>query len=347
MVCRILPEIAGWTRSAIVHSYAIFAIGRSGFSPALKAMIGGDRVVVAPGFLANPEVRQWLNGVEPAWTMLEVNSYNALRYEPSAGNQAIRLEPDLTPTDLSGSSVTRNALLVLRRATDTGGLKLTATGNLSRAVVAEMFEIMEWPGRDKSELSRFHKVINEPDFLPVHFVRVLLEGTKLLRKNRDKLVPTRLGKRMLAPDRHGALQALLFHIALWHLNLGYFDRNPVQSWPQNNVGVVLWSLSASANDWMHPDKLTRLCTVPVVGVEANWDLGSFAMESRILRPLTWFGLLEAGGSGRPGWVNRVCTGRPRCSTASSSSMSRWNRRRCGIKQRKRHRFSTLTVQASI
>jgi hypothetical protein len=106
---------------------------------------------------------------------------------------------------------------------------------------------------------------------------------------------------MLVPERHGALQALLFHIALWHLNLGYFDRNPVQSWPQNNVGVVLWSLSASANDWLHPDKLTRLCTVPVIGVlEASWDLGSFAMESRILRPLTWFGLLESRWEGKAG-----------------------------------------------
>jgi hypothetical protein len=257
--------------------------------------------VVAPGFLQNPEVRRWLEGVEPAWTMLEFDSYNALHEEPSAGNHAIRLEPNLTEADLSGSAVTRNALLLLRRAADDGGLKLTATGNLSRAVVAEMFEIMEWPGLDKEGAYQFHKVINEPDFLPLHFVRVLLQGTKLVRVNRDKLVSTRLGKRMLVPERYGALQALLFHVALWHLKLGYFDRNPVQSWPQNNVGIVLWSLSASATDWLHPDKLTRLCTVPVIGVlEASWDLGSFAMESRILRPLTWFGLLESRWEGEAG-----------------------------------------------
>src|ERR1700680_963359 len=41
------------------------------------------------------------------------------------------------------------------------------------------------------------------------------------------------------------------------------------------------TLSASANDWLHPDKLTRLCTVPIIGVlESDWDLGSFAMDSR-------------------------------------------------------------------
>jgi len=233
--------------------------------------------------------------------MLEFDSFNALHHEPSASNQAIRLEPDLTAVDLSGSAVARNAMIFLRRSVETGGLKLTQTGNLSRAVVAEMFGLMEWPDLDKEGAFQFHKVINEPDFLPAHFVRALLQGAKLVRTRRGTLVPSRLGKEMLVQGRHGALQALLFHIALWHLNLSYFDRNPIDAWPQNDVGVVLWSLSASANDWLHPGKLTRLCTVPVAGVlESAWDLGSFAMESRILRPLTWFGLLETRWAGKAG-----------------------------------------------
>src|SRR5712671_5678652 len=115
----------------------------------------------------------------PAWTMLEFGSFNALHQEPSGSNKAIRLEPNLTETDLSGSAVTRTARIMLQRAADNGGLKLTTTGNLSRAVVGQMVEVIEWPGLDKAELFQFHKVINEPDFLPLHFVRVLLQGTKL------------------------------------------------------------------------------------------------------------------------------------------------------------------------
>ena len=80
--------------------------------------------MVAPGFLANPEVRRWLNGVEPAWTMLEFDSFNALHGEPSANNQAIRLKANLTEAEISGSAITANALLLLRRAQETGGLKL-------------------------------------------------------------------------------------------------------------------------------------------------------------------------------------------------------------------------------
>jgi hypothetical protein len=97
------------------------------------------------------------------------------------------------------------------------------------------------------------------------------------------------------------LQAFLFHIAFWHLNLGYFDRNPIDSWPQRDMGVVLWSLSTSADDWLDPEMLTRLCTVPVIGVlEAAPDLGAFAVEARILWPLMWFGLLESRWEGRAG-----------------------------------------------
>ena len=261
--------------------------------------------MVAPAFLQNPEVRRYLNGIEPAWTMLEFDSFSALGHEPSVINQAIRLDPNLTETDLSGSAVTRTARILLEHA-NPAGLKLTQTGNLSRAVVAEMIEVIEWPGFDKDELFQFNKVINEPDFLPVHFVRVLMQATKLVRKNRGNLMPTSVGKKVLAPERHGTLQARLFHIAFWHLNLGYFDRNPIDSWPQSDAGIVLWSLCVSANDWQTPEILTRLCTVPVHRrfLESAWDLGSYATEARILRPLVWFGLLEQKSEKAKGLIDR-------------------------------------------
>src|SRR5262249_16225181 len=163
----------------------------------------------------NPEVRRWLKGIEPAWTMLEFDSYNALHHEPAADGQAIRLDPNLTATDLPGSPVISTAAILLRRAADARGLTLTVPVNLSRAVVAEMTKIVEWPDFDNHQMFAFNKVINETDFLPVHFVRLLAHETKLLRTQKGKLVLTRLGKQMLASEQLGAFQALLFHIALW------------------------------------------------------------------------------------------------------------------------------------
>jgi hypothetical protein len=33
--------------------------------------------MVAPGFLQTPRVREWLNGIEPDWTLLDFDSFNA------------------------------------------------------------------------------------------------------------------------------------------------------------------------------------------------------------------------------------------------------------------------------
>jgi hypothetical protein len=249
--------------------------------------------MVAEDFLQDPQVRKWLDGVEPAWTLLTFDSLRALRQEPSAVPTAIRIANDLNDDEIASSAVARNTFMLLQQAIERGGLPLTATGNLSRGVVAEMRELIEWPGYDQADAFRLHKVINEPDFLPLHIVRLLAEAAKLVRTLRGKLVATPLGKSMLSDDRRGSLPAILFHLALWHMDLGYFGRGLLGSWPQTDIGIVLWSLSVCAGDWQSREKLTRLCTIPEPAMfSGTWDRTPYAMEVRILRPLLWFGLLD-------------------------------------------------------
>ena len=136
-------------------------------------------------------------------------------------------------------------------------------------------------------------MINEPDFLPLHVVRILAQAATLVRAQRSKLMATPLGKSMLSDARQGSLQAILFHLAFWHMDLGYFGRSLLGSWPQADIGIVLWSLSVLAGDWQTGEKLTRLCTIPEPAMlSGSWDRTPYAMEARILRPLLWFGLLE-------------------------------------------------------
>ncbi len=63
-----------------------------------------------------PDLRRWLGDVEPAWTSLAFESFNALRHEPSATNRALSLASDLTLDELNASAVARNALLLVRHA---------------------------------------------------------------------------------------------------------------------------------------------------------------------------------------------------------------------------------------
>ena len=151
--------------------------------------------MVAEDFLQDAQVRQWLDGVEPAWTLLTFDSLRALRQEPSASQTAIRIANDLRANEIAGSAVARNTLILLRHAIERGGLPLTASGNLSRAIVAEMRKLIEWPHFDQANAFRFNKIINEPDFLPLHVVRLLVQAATLVRAQRGKLVATPLENR--------------------------------------------------------------------------------------------------------------------------------------------------------
>jgi hypothetical protein len=116
----------------------------------------------AEDFLLDAQVRQWLDGIEPAWTLLTFESLRALRREPSAGRTAIRIANDLSVEEIAGSPFARNTLILLQQTIERGGLSLTATGNLSRAVVADMRKLIDWPDYDQAEAFQFNKVINEP-----------------------------------------------------------------------------------------------------------------------------------------------------------------------------------------
>src|ERR1700681_2715440 len=117
--------------------------------------------MVAADYLRDTQVRQWLDGVEPAWTLLTFDSLRALRQEPSAVQTAIRIANDLSADEIAGSAVARNTLILLRLAPQRGGLPVTAPGTLSRAVVAEMCMLFEWPDYDQAAVLQLNKVINE------------------------------------------------------------------------------------------------------------------------------------------------------------------------------------------
>ena len=135
--------------------------------------------MAAQDFLLDSQVQAWLDGLEPAWTLLTFESLQALRHEPAATRTAIRIANDLSCDETAGSPIARNTLILLRAAIAHGGLPLTATGNLTRAVVAKMCRLMAWPDYDQADAFRFNKVINEPDFLPLHVVRQLVQAARL------------------------------------------------------------------------------------------------------------------------------------------------------------------------
>lgn len=223
--------------------------------------------------------------MEPAWTAIAFESYLALGRNAGEPDWAIAL------SECATSLMAQNAMSFLAELEN--GQLLTKTGNLPRAFVTKMISIIDWPGFDPQTEFKYHKVINEPDFLPLHALRIFCDRAKLVRVQKGVLRLTKAGRALVKANDTGCLNRKLFEAAFWHTHLAYFDGYPLAPWPQNNIGLALWCLSVVGHDWRTPSDLVRLCTIPISGVlEAEEDLSGRLFAARILRPLAWFGLLK-------------------------------------------------------
>ena len=74
------------------------------------------KVMAAQDFLLDSQGQAWLDGLEPAWTLLTFESLQALRHEPAATRTAIRIANDLSCDEIARSSIARTSENSARRA---------------------------------------------------------------------------------------------------------------------------------------------------------------------------------------------------------------------------------------
>ena len=238
------------------------------------------------------EYQAWLDGVEPTWTLLNEAAVDALWPEPPVGGGPLRLAPDLDDGEVADCVMVRNALVLLRAASDGDGLKLTARANLARAEVAAMREAMDWPGCAFEEKWRAGKQLSERHVEELCLVRALLELSGTLERAGGRLRLAAAGGAAMT-GRLARLHETMFRIAFWRVSLDLFGDGECGSWPQQQIGPALWSLATTGYRWQDTGTLMRLGVLPDDAVTRNPDyvpLILFAM--RVLRPLLWFGLVE-------------------------------------------------------
>lgn len=215
-------------------------------------------------------------------------------WEDASG--AVRLNEELTLAELQGAPMLLNARLFLRAVADAGSLKATAKGNLTRKFVASMLDRLHCEPGHVDSVRAVNKVINEADFWPLHIVRVIVELARLVRRTKGVFRTTKKRQALLAEEMAGALYALLFRTHFRKFNLAYLDRLAEIHSLQATVGFSLFMVGRHADQWVKPEKLAPLVLFPVAKAELAtlppWALGPWSVESRILRPLVSFGLLE-------------------------------------------------------
>ena len=240
-----------------------------------------------------PVYRKWLDGVEPAWTVLEAERVDALLAEPPFEDGAIRLAIDLTDDEIACSPMLQNALVLTRAAQAADGLELTARGNLTLETVAAMRSAMDWPGLLFEDKWRAGKRLREGYVEELRLVRELAVMNGLVIRKKGRLRVGATGRRALK-DRRERLQASLFRDCFWQVNLGLFGEPECGSWPQGLIGPALWSLATTGDRWQDTQTLMRLSVLPDEAVLRNPEwVARTLFVLRVLRPLRWFGLVES------------------------------------------------------
>ncbi len=210
------------------------------------------------------------------------------------GEGPIRLNVDLTLDDLADSLVLPNARIVMGHMAADEGVGLTASGNFKRSFVKQMTQEFRWPGFGRERVYDLNMVLNEPDFLPLHFIHVLIKLARLGRKHKGRLRLSRAGRSLLAPERAGDLNAVLFDATFRKYNLAYLDRFQADDSFQPQIGLTLYLMSRIAQSPRSPDELVTAATFPIESVGSGFlfrpeDL----FRTRVLRYLEWFGLIES------------------------------------------------------
>ncbi|GGF75365.1 hypothetical protein GCM10011332_31680 [Terasakiella brassicae] len=203
----------------------------------------------------------------------------------------LKLNDTLTLADLKSSPLLKHTRLFLTHLDTDKGVKLTAKGNLNRKFVSQMLDKFPWPDYDVATTRRMHKVINEEDFMPLHFIRVICEVAKLTRKYKGHLKPSRLGRSLLDDDSAGLLMDELFTGVFQHFNLAYMDRIGVEDNLTPQMGLILYGISKLADNYVTPGELA---TLPIDAFKEEHHLWTpeVLFEMRVLKYLEWFGLME-------------------------------------------------------
>lgn len=225
----------------------------------------------------------------------------AANWESTSG--PIRFRTDTTLTDLAGVGFFVNTRHFLTALAEAGGTATTATGNLNRVFVAQMFDRLLLPVASRESLGQFCKVMNEHDLWPLHLVRVMSECAGLVARRNKRFRLTRIGREMLPESQAGVLYRKLFIAYFRRFDLRYdFHFRDVPG-IQMTMAVILWRLVTVARRWTPVRGLAQQILLPRVLEELHstmtfeYDTEEWILGGYVLHPLLDFGLIEKKDGG--------------------------------------------------
>lgn len=209
----------------------------------------------------------------------------------------LRLSADLELADLAEADFFLNTRLFLVALAEGDGAPITATGNLSRVFVGQMFEQLKLPPAARESIRRFNKVLNEHDLWALHLARIISQCARLIARRKKRFHLTRDGRAFLPEKQAGALYRALFVAYFRRFDLRYFQLRDVPG-IQETVAAIFWRLDTLARDWTPVRGLAPQILLPGVlnqiheAMLSEYDEEEWILAGYLLDPLCDFGLIE-------------------------------------------------------
>jgi hypothetical protein len=210
----------------------------------------------------------------------------------------IRLEPNLSFQQVGQTELFRNVRAFLQAVEEFEGAPTTAKGNLTRAFVGHMLELLSLPPGHLEMIRQVCKVINESDVWTLHIVRVICQVGRLVRKRKKRFVITRKARGLLQEDRAGGLYYHLFDTMFRQFNLDYLTRLHEVPGIQATIPYALYRIGQLPVGQDHDfESLVPMVFVPTVHeeigvVSSHGDMPQWLLKDLLLRPLESLGLVK-------------------------------------------------------
>ena len=210
----------------------------------------------------------------------------------------LRLSPNLALADLTSASFLQTTRILLAALNDSDGTPATATGNLTRVLVRQLFDRISLPPPARESTLAVCKVINELDVWPLHLARIVSQCAGLVAQRKKRFQLTRLGQTLLPEAQAGTLFLKLFLAYFRKFDLHYDFHLRAVPGIQQTMAVILWRLETVAADWVPVRGLAPQLLLPGVLVQLHqamaspYDTEEWTLTGYVLDPLFDLGLIE-------------------------------------------------------
>ncbi len=203
---------------------------------------------------------------------------------------AFREIPDNEPA-LKLSPLLQAVLKLCEYAVEHDGIALTQTMAFKRTVVHWAAEEFNWPNYTKEHLYRYNKVLNELDLFPLYVIHEVMLLLKLGRHYKKKFRLTKMGRDLY--QHPGKLFKTLIPFFLLELDHSALARGDEPYLGKHDIIYNIINHEAESGI-SSPDLRQFLYGEPEQPEDGRYQVDHllWAINSQILRPLTWAGLLQ-------------------------------------------------------